>query len=417
MTKLSRPDVVLDNKALIGVVVDDVTTIKGMERPDVYLGKKAHKVILVNPDGTPYVGGGGSGPVTWGSIIGKPSTFPPSAHEHDISDVNGLQAELANHSTRIQNLEDTIPDDIVDGETIITENGKLVVKSIAGVEVTTDEINALKGVTENVQQQINALSNVGNFSTTVDTYAELSSLNVSNNDMVIVLEDETKNGASTIYIYNGNEFVFAGEFKGGEIRDFTTNPIDLQTETTNILPKTRYEKQNASETAFIDSSGKITATNVQDAIKQTYAKAEQSSSGGITVVDNLTSTSTTSALSANMGRVLNEKIEQLEVGGSVSWENIENKPTKFPPTSHSHSVSDITGLQAELNSLKSRISELELEVDLLKNGTDDKVLQYLVKERIITNVIDEPRKGMVDVVQYPDDLQIGENFIVELKEV
>ena len=35
--------------------------------------------------------------------------------------------------------------------------------------------------------------------------------------------------------------------------------------------------------------------------------------GGTTVIDNLTSTSSSSALSANQGRVLNEKIEALEL--------------------------------------------------------------------------------------------------------
>ena len=35
--------------------------------------------------------------------------------------------------------------------------------------------------------------------------------------------------------------------------------------------------------------------------------------GGTTVVNNLTSTSTSSALSANMGRELNEKIEAIDI--------------------------------------------------------------------------------------------------------
>lgn len=273
-----------------------------------------------------FVGGGGDGgPVTWGSIVGKPTEFKPSQHTHDISDVNGLQTELTNHNIRIQNLEDEIPDDIVDGETIITENGKLVAKSIAGAEVTTDEINKLKGVTENVQAQINALNSVGNFSTTVDTYAELSGLNVSNNDMVIVLEDETKNGSSTIYIYNGNEYVFAGEFKAGEMRDFVLNPINLATETTDILPKSRYEKQNASETAFTDNTGKITATNVQDAIKQVYQRAEQNTGGG---------------------------------SGYVSWSNITGKPSTFPST-----IAQVQGLQEQLDTVFTQVSSGKLSLE------------------------------------------------------
>lgn len=44
--------------------------------------------------------------------------------------------------------------------------------------------------------------------------------------------------------------------------------------------------------------------------------------GGTTVVDNLTSTSTSSALSANQGRVLNEMIEDLD----TRVEELENNP-------------------------------------------------------------------------------------------
>lgn len=33
--------------------------------------------------------------VAWGDVSGKPSTFPPASHTHTIADVNGLQAELS----------------------------------------------------------------------------------------------------------------------------------------------------------------------------------------------------------------------------------------------------------------------------------------------------------------------------------
>jgi hypothetical protein len=38
--------------------------------------------------------GGGGGTPDWGSVTGKPTTFPPSAHSHAISDVTGLQTAL-----------------------------------------------------------------------------------------------------------------------------------------------------------------------------------------------------------------------------------------------------------------------------------------------------------------------------------
>lgn len=43
--------------------------------------------------------------------------------------------------------------------------------------------------------------------------------------------------------------------------------------------------------------------------------------------------------------------EQLEnYGGTVTWEDIENKPEQFPPVPHNHSISDVDGLQNELDS-------------------------------------------------------------------
>lgn len=61
-------------------------------------------VLSVNgqlPDGSGNVvvegGGGGDGSATWGSLPGKPSTFPPTAHTHsrsEISDASGLGRQL-----------------------------------------------------------------------------------------------------------------------------------------------------------------------------------------------------------------------------------------------------------------------------------------------------------------------------------
>lgn len=38
---------------------------------------------------------GGDVTVAWGDITGVPATFPPAAHTHATSDVEGLDAELA----------------------------------------------------------------------------------------------------------------------------------------------------------------------------------------------------------------------------------------------------------------------------------------------------------------------------------
>lgn len=89
------------------------------------------------------------------------------------------------------------------------------------------------------------------------------------------------------------------------------------------------------------------------------------------VEDNLTSTSTTSALSAKQGKVLNDKISNLtksDVGldqvdntadanksvkyatsaGSVEWNNVTGKPSTFAPAAHNHTKSQITDFPASL---------------------------------------------------------------------
>ena len=43
--------------------------------------------------------------VPWSGVTGKPSTFPPSTHKHEIADVNGLSNELSNKATSAQGVK------------------------------------------------------------------------------------------------------------------------------------------------------------------------------------------------------------------------------------------------------------------------------------------------------------------------
>ena len=79
-----------------------------------------------------------------------------------------------------------------------------------------------------------------------------------------------------------------------------------------------------------------------------YGVGDGSGSGSVTIIDNLLSTATDCALSANQGRVLNEKIEDIieqSVGGVTSWNDLEDKPAlltdeniqKWNTQTHTHS--------------------------------------------------------------------------------
>lgn len=220
--------------------------------------------------------------------------------------LQSMQSELASHAQRITDLENAPPPvttdekvkmssndtegyliDKIDGITIYNNNGKLSVRNIEGLTATIQELNLLQGATKNIQAQINALTSVGNFTTSVDTYADLINLqDMQANDMVIVIEDETRDNSSTIYIYSGSQWTFAGEFKSGELRNFSIDPIDLETETIGYLPKERYEKQNASETPIIDSAGNFNSTTVEGALQELFTYANSIKSGVANAIGN-----------------------------------------------------------------------------------------------------------------------------------
>lgn len=68
-------------------------------------GQSVGRVSFFDENGDPIDIGGGTVSVAWGDVTGKPSTFPPASHTHDIADVSGLQAIIDDYETRIAALE------------------------------------------------------------------------------------------------------------------------------------------------------------------------------------------------------------------------------------------------------------------------------------------------------------------------
>lgn len=127
------------------------------------------------------------------------------------------------------------------------ENNILTVKGIDGLLSTIKELNSLRNIKGNVQEQLDKLSNVSGLSKTVDTYKELLELNTDElmvNDLVIVLEDETKGKNSTMYMLNKNKgWTFIGAYDiNVEVRDFELDPIDLDKEVKGVLEESKIDK-------------------------------------------------------------------------------------------------------------------------------------------------------------------------------
>ena len=130
-------------------------------------------------------------------------------------------------------------------------------------------------------------------------------------------------------------------------------------------------KADAADLATKADAADLTAkANTVDVYPKTqiYTKTEVDAivtgiteGGGTIVQDNLTSTSTSAALSANQGRVLNEtKADAADLAGKAN-------------TVHSHAIADVTGLQAGLDGKANTVhSHAIADVTGLQAGLDGK---------------------------------------------
>ena len=150
--------------------------------------------------------------------------------------------------------------ELIDNSTIEVDvnNDCLVVKKIDGQTATVAEINFLTGVTANVQEQINNLGKsmtmYGVFGTKADLLASVSPTPVDGNTAIVIADEDNNNKQMTyIYIASNSAWTQVAE-SSVTVRDFTTNPIDLDTETTGTLSKDKIDTAIARLADVLDKA-------------------------------------------------------------------------------------------------------------------------------------------------------------------
>ena len=150
--------------------------------------------------------------------------------------------------------------ELIDNSTIEVDanNDCLVVKKIDGQTATVAEINFLAGVTANVQEQINNLGKsmtmYGVFGTKADLLASVSPTPVDGNTAIVIADEDNNNKQMTyIYIASNSAWTQVAE-SSVTVRDFTTNPIDLGTETTGTLSKDKIDTAIARLADVLDKA-------------------------------------------------------------------------------------------------------------------------------------------------------------------
>lgn len=150
--------------------------------------------------------------------------------------------------------------ELIDNSTIEVDvnNDCLVVKKIDGQTATVAEINFLTGVTANVQEQINNLGKsmtmYGVFGTKADLLASVDPVPVDGNTAIVIADEDNNNKQMTyIYIASNSAWTQVAE-SSVTVRDFTTNPIDLDTETTGTLSKDKIDTAIARLADVLDKA-------------------------------------------------------------------------------------------------------------------------------------------------------------------
>ena len=159
--------------------------------------------------------------------------------------------------------------DIIDNDTLVVQDGKLVINKIQGQTIPSSALDFIGSTTSNIQEQVDLIPRLFKLRTAVNTHADIVSLDVgtlSSGDLIIVASDENHEGKTTIYAFDGTSVVFAGLFRAAEQRDFTKEPINLSTEVTGAISLDNIGLQIAAHTPIEDSQNIFVSDNVEDAI-------------------------------------------------------------------------------------------------------------------------------------------------------
>lgn len=210
----------------------------------------------------------------------------------------------------------------IDNSTIEVDapNNCLVVKKIDGQTVTVAEINFLAGVTSNIQTQINNLGKsmtmYGVFATKSDLLASTTPVPVDGNTAIVVADEDNDNKQMTyIYIASTSSWTQVAE-SSVTLRDFSTDPIDLSSETTGVLPESRIAAAIARLADVLDkatyggsSSGVVKQADTITGLTATIAALNQAitdshAHSNKSTLDNIVSSGIGSGFLADNGRYI-----------------------------------------------------------------------------------------------------------------
>lgn len=328
---------------------------------------------------------------SWADIKDKPLTFPPSTHTHSISDVSGLQSQLdgkaaSSHSHVISGITGLQVE--LNGKA--NTNHSHSISAITGLQgqldskASSSHSHPISAVT-NLATELNKKSDTahthdGRYYTETEVNNLLATKAGSSHTHTIAnisnLQSQLDSKASSSHTHTiANVTNLQAELNKKSNTGHTHTVSDI----TNLKEGLPYTVDSAGNYVIdkkvifnetIISKGEVVAYGEDDKkYVATYAPLNhlhgidditglqeildniEGGTGGasIEVIDSLDSVSSTAALSAKQGKILSDLIADK----TVTWDTLQNKPSTFTPSAHSHAISGVTGLQTQLDSKAS----------------------------------------------------------------
>ena len=256
---------------------------------------------------------------SWADIKDKPSVFPPSTHNHTVTEITGLQSQLDSKASSAHT------------------------HSISGVTGLSTEL----GNKANVNHS-HSISGITNLQNQLDSKA--SSSHTHSISSITNLQTELNKKSNTGHTHTVSDITNLKEGLPYTVDNEGNYIIDKKVifnET--IISKGEVVAYGEDDKKYVATYAPFTHSHTisdVDNLEETINNIVISGGTKIEVVDNLESTSSTAALSAKQGRILSELIADK----TVTWDTLQNKPTTFAPSAHSHAISAVTGLQTQLDS-------------------------------------------------------------------
>lgn len=334
-------------------------------------GKRAFIAGDITADSWQIIGGGeggGGGVVSWADIIGKPATFPPTPHTH-------LWADIIDKPTAFQPISHShIWADITEKPITFPPTAHAhPISDITGLQASldgkVDDADLVPFITEGEADLKYAYKgDLGSGSTAwVDITGKPTSYppDPHTHDWTNGITGKPATYPSTWATVSGKPTTFAPTAHTHLWADITDKPATFvpSAHTHTIANVTGLQDQLDSK---IETIPPEYLTESEGDLRYAYKGEGGTGGGSVLVEDLLTSTSTTSALSANQGRILNTS--KAPITHTHLWADITDKPTTFAPTAHTHTIGEVDGLSGALDD-KADLVHTHLWADITDKPT------------------------------------------------